>query len=225
MTHLPGPGDGQPQPTPPHQPTAQWQPAPYPPPAWGTPGPGYPVPPPPRPRWGAGRIVLVTLAGLLLLCGALLALVLAVAPLAVETTPPVERDAQGRILEATDVAKDDLRPRDCVNDRALVELEPGGDLQTFGPNVRAVPCAQPHDFEVYAAFTLPEGEYDDAGAVQQAADRQCFRRLRQEWSQDRRLVRDKLVAYYLPPATGPRDSKVVCMLQLASGEPMVGTIR
>jgi hypothetical protein len=215
MTQDPGHGEQRP-PGPPAYPP--------PPPGWGPP-PGYPVPPPPRKTWGAARIVLVTLAGLLLVVGLLVAAVAVLGPLVEEAPQDAERDGDGRIVARATVSKNALRTGDCVNDAALRDLELGGDLQTQSGSVEVVPCDQRHDFEVTAAFTVPEGDYSEAEALRKAVHQGCVRRLREEWAADRKLLRDKILAYYLPAAWATQEDNAVCMLQLASAEQMRGPIR
>ena len=212
------PGSGEPPPTgPPAYASA-------PPPGWGPLG--YPVPPPPpRKQWSVGRVVLVTLAGVLLTAGLLVAAVLVLGPLVDQAPQDAERDADGRVVERATVSKDALRPGDCVNDAALLDLEPGGNLQTQSDTVEVVPCRVRHDFEVTAAFTVPEADYSGDDALRRAVHEGCVRRLRDEWSQDRELLRDKILAYYLPPRFATQDDQAVCMLQLASAEQMRGSIR
>lgn len=198
---------------------------------WGQPGQpgqqgGYPVPPPPpRRQWGAGRIVLVTLAGLFLVAGLLVVLVVGLVSFPEQAPRDAERDARGRVTEASTVDKDALRAGDCVNDAALRDLALGDDMQTRSATVEVVPCAKRHDFEVTAAFTLPDGDYSDPQDLRKAVNQGCVRRLRTEWSQDRRLLRDKILAFYLPAPHATQDENTICMLQLASGEQMRGTIR
>ena len=223
MTQEPGHGGDPPPTTPP----PGWQPPPSYPAGgpWGQPG-GYPVPPPPpRRQWGVGRIVLVTLAGLFLVAGALVVLVFALGPLAEQAPQDAVRDARGRVTEVSTVDKNALRAGDCVNDAALRELELGQDMEARSSTVEVVPCADRHDFEVTAAFTLPDGDYSEASDVRRAVNQGCVRRLRQEWAADRRLLRDKILAFYLPAPHATQDENTICMLQLASGEQMRGTIR
>ena len=197
---------------------------------WGQPGPGqpggYPVPPPPPRRpWGTGRVVLVTLAGMLLVGGLLVVLVVGLVPFPEQAVQDADRDARGRVTEASTVDKDALRPGDCVNDAALRDLALGDDMETRSATVDVVPCGRRHDFEVTAAFTLPDGDYSEPEDLRKAVNQGCVRRLKQEWSQDRGLLRDKILAFYLPPPLATQEVNTVCMLQLASGEQMRGPIR
>lgn len=227
MTQNPGYGDQQP-PGPPAEPPSYPPPSfppPPPPGSWG-PAPGYPVPPPPpRKQWGVGRVVLVTLAAVLLLVGLVVVAVAVLGPLGGQSPEDAERDESGRIVEKATVHKNALRPGDCVNDEALRELELGDDLQTMSATVEVVPCGQRHDFEVTAAFTVPDADYSETGSLRRAVHQGCVQRLRQEWAGDRRLLRDKILAYYLPATWAAQDDHAVCMLQLASNEQMRGSIR
>ena len=192
---------------------------------WGEPG-GHPVPPPPpRGPWGAGRIVLVTLAGLFLVAGLLVVLVVGLVPFPGQPPQDAVRDARGRVTEASTVDNDALRAGDCVNDAALRDLALDDDMRTRSTTVEVVPCAGRHDFEVTAAFRLPDRDYSETQDLRTAVNQGCVRRLRQEWSQDRRLLRDNILALYLPPPLATQEVNTVCMLQLASGEQMKGMIR
>lgn len=221
MTHYPGPGGEQPPPYPPAQQPPR---APY--DGWSPfgPAPGYPPPPPPRRGWSTTRVVLVTLGGVLLLFGLLVAVVLTFVPLPGQPAD-VRRDEHGRVVRADTVDKDELRTGDCVNDAALRDLAPGSDIDTIGPTVDVLPCRRPHDFEVFAAFPLPDGDYSEADSVRTVANRQCIQRLQRDWFADRALLRDKTVAYYMPQQPAPHRGNIVCMLQLVSGDQMRGTIR
>ena len=103
----------------------------------------------------------MTLAGLFLVGGILVVLVVGLVSVPEQAPQDAERDARGRITEATTVDKDALRAGDCVNDAALRDLALGEDMETQGSTVEVVPCARRHDFEVTAAFTLPDGDYSE----------------------------------------------------------------
>jgi hypothetical protein len=44
-------------------------------------------------------------------------------------------------------------------------------------SLSAVPCAQPHEGEVYAVFDLPAGDYPGVAAVTKQVETQCTDRL------------------------------------------------
>jgi hypothetical protein len=166
----------------------------------------------------------VVLAGMVLVVGVVVALVVAVVPL-LEAPEDARRDDTGRILEQATVSKNALRPGDCVNDAALRDLALGDDLQATSSTVDVVPCGERHDFEVTAAFTVPDRDYSEDDALRKVVHQGCVQRLREEWSEDRELLRDKILAYYLPAARATQQDNAVCMLQLASEEQMRGPIR
>lgn len=56
-----------------------------------------------------------------------------------------------------------LKVGDCFDDES-------GDEIT---DVPGVPCAEPHDNEVYHSFEMPEGDYPGAAAIDAAAEEEC----------------------------------------------------
>lgn len=77
-----------------------------------------------------------------------------------------ERDASGEVTEAGDANAFAIRVGDCIEN---LDWEAEGFT-----TVPVVPCAEPHESEVYAATDLPDGEYPGAEAVAEAADAFCF---------------------------------------------------
>lgn len=86
----------------------------------------------------------------------------------VDTT---ERDADGNVVEAGTVTVDRLRDGDCYNHAEL--LADDSPEVTVPSEVEVVPCALAHDFEVFAVFELPDGDFPGDKAVQESAFR-CF---------------------------------------------------
>jgi hypothetical protein len=76
------------------------------------------------------------------------------------------RDADGAIIEAGDISVFDLREGDC--------FENPQDASTQVATVRAVPCTEPHDNEIYLAFDLPDGDYPGVSAIDEASDPRCL---------------------------------------------------
>jgi Septum formation len=66
------------------------------------------------------------------------------------------------------VALDQLRPGDCVNG-----VKEGARVISL----TAVPCAEPHEGEVFAKFELPAGPFPGDSAVAQQSNDGCFDRL------------------------------------------------
>ncbi|MCI0689831.1 MAG: septum formation family protein, partial [Sporichthyaceae bacterium] len=124
------------------------------------------------------------------------------------------RNAAGEIIEAGPVDFGDLRPGDCVNGLELgVRFRP----------VAAVPCREPHEAEVFAAFDLPPGPFPGDSVVTQRAENGCLDRLGSY--APNAIDHERLEVFYLAPdqRSWGRDRRVVC---LAANPPAtVGSIR
>jgi hypothetical protein len=75
-----------------------------------------------------------------------------------------DRDSSGQLTEAGSVSAQQLRPGDCVKD-----LKDGEDVLS----VPAVPCAQPHEGEVFAVFALSGTTWPGDESVSQKAEEGC----------------------------------------------------
>ncbi|MDG2229562.1 MAG: septum formation family protein [Gammaproteobacteria bacterium] len=62
--------------------------------------------------------------------------------------PDAERDETGAIVSEGDLGTESLRMGDCFNNPSLSDLE-GSETKDVA-TVSAIPCALPHDFEIYA---------------------------------------------------------------------------
>ncbi|SIM56909.1 DUF4190 domain-containing protein [Micromonospora cremea] len=78
-----------------------------------------------------------------------------------------DRDPAGELTGGGSVSARQLRPGDCVND-----LEDSDNVLSLP----AVPCAQPHEGEVFAAFALSERDWPGEGQVLEKADQGCHDR-------------------------------------------------
>lgn len=100
------------------------------------------------------------------LCVAGLWLVVGVGGWAVSQALKPDRDGDGSLAEASDVSGEQLRVGDCLDLPAEGEVE----------SVSAVPCSEPHEAEVYAAFELPAGRYPGDAEVVRLAEDGCIDR-------------------------------------------------
>jgi hypothetical protein len=73
------------------------------------------------------------------------------------------RDAQGRITEASTISVSKIQVGDC-----LADLPSGRVLK-----VEAVPCDLYHTAEVFDTYTMPAGPFPGKAAVEASADRHC----------------------------------------------------
>ena len=86
-------------------------------------------------------------------------------------SPAVETSAPGQAEEtpppgAGEVAFFDLEVGDCLADLMATHGEGFFSVET-------VPCSEPHSEEIYAAVTLPEGDFPGDEAVAAQADKAC----------------------------------------------------
>lgn len=68
--------------------------------------------------------------------------------------PP--RDSTGQVIAPAEVDALDIHLADCFNNPGLDSVE----------QVMVVPCSEPHDFEVFFSFELPDGPYPGDDAIE-----------------------------------------------------------
>lgn len=95
-------------------------------------------------------------------------LVLSLGLSACSSEPEATRDEAGDVATAGEIDAFAIDLSDC-----LVEPPATGDQAEEVADVSAVPCAEPHDGEVYALFDLPDGDFPGDEAVTTAADERC----------------------------------------------------
>jgi len=78
------------------------------------------------------------------------------------------RDRSGSVTQGGDISATALRVGDCVND-----VKDSTNLKSLP----GVPCAQPHEGEVFAVFDLPDGDYPGQSAVDKQVTSECTTRL------------------------------------------------
>ena len=98
----------------------------------------------------------------------LLALVLATGCGANER-PTAERDEAGAVATEGAVDPFEVKLGDCVEQPVSNDSEEVEEVES----VKAVPCEQPHDGEVYAVFDLPDGDFPGEEEVAAAGEDRC----------------------------------------------------
>lgn len=137
-----------------------------------------------------------------------------VALIAVFVVTSADRDASGEITESGDVSAASLRVGDCLNDieeSALITSLP------------AVPCAEPHEAEVFGVFDLAEGNYPTEDDLVAQADAGCADRMAR-YSPD--AMNDPSIGFlYIYPLeqAWPDDREVVCLATSSEGT-MTGSL-
>ncbi|MGD9960934.1 septum formation family protein [Nocardioides sp.] len=85
------------------------------------------------------------------------------------------RDSQGNVTERTEVTVENLRVGDCFDDDTMLGATQEGVQAT---TAEAVPCAQPHHFEIYHTFEIPGDDYPGSDKVDALADEGCSGKVR-----------------------------------------------
>jgi len=122
-----------------------------------------------------------------------------------------------------------FRPKTVVTYRpaAVFGLRPGQCIDSAGNglNVTVLSCATPHDAEVFATFSLPQGSWPGASAVQQDAGNGCASRLGGYLNPQ--LATAALSQEYVYPnraAWQAGERTVVCEVSAVSGQ-LTGSVR
>ncbi|WP_207453249.1 septum formation family protein [Herbiconiux sp. SYSU D00978] len=130
--------------------------------------------------------------------------------------PALERDGSGQIVEVqSGIDVFELQPGDCFS------TDDGGSGEVT--SVKAIPCAEPHRFEVYHEFELPDGDFP-ADVDQQAltgcdAQFQAFVGVPNNQSKYE-------ISYFAPTsASWAADDRLVsCLLFDPTGAEMTGSL-
>jgi hypothetical protein len=83
-----------------------------------------------------------------------------------------DRDASGAIVAGGNVDAFTIRVGDCFNDTAALVSEEAGEISSLP----GVPCAEPHDNEVYAVFDVEFASFPGDEEMGEFAFSQCLER-------------------------------------------------
>jgi len=83
-----------------------------------------------------------------------------------------DRDAAGNIVDGGNVDAFTIRLGDCFDNTGALGSDEGGEVSSLP----GVPCAEPHDNEVYAVFDVSFGEFPGDDQMADAAFEQCLDR-------------------------------------------------
>jgi len=129
-----------------------------------------------------------------------------------------ERDESGQIQTAGTLDAFAMQVGDCVDDWALNATEIS--------DVPGVPCADPHDNEVYALFDLADGAWPGDEQVDVDADRGCYDRFEAAIG----ASYEESILEYLPiyPSQDSwervNDREVICLAYHMEYEKLTGTV-
>lgn len=129
-----------------------------------------------------------------------------------------ERDASGALIESGEVEALDLQVGDCFNG-------PGAGGGETVLTVMVVPCDELHEFEVYHAFDLEDGDYPGTDAVQELWIAGCLSEF--EGFVGMPFDQSELdISGIFPTAETWNeldDREVLCSVTAVSGEPRTGS--
>ena len=133
-------------------------------------------------------------------------------------TSAAQRNDAGEITAAGSVGAFEVRVGDCFNDEAFENTEIS--------EISAVPCSEPHDNEVYAAFDIT-GEWPGDERVEQLAYEGCLERFAGAVG---RSYEESVIDYTtIYPTQGSwnqrNDREVLCVGYHMEAEKLNGSIR
>ncbi|MER3389489.1 MAG: septum formation family protein [Microcella sp.] len=128
------------------------------------------------------------------------------------------RDGDGQVIEGneeTDVFS--LQVGDCLNDGEV------GETVTAVPTV---PCAEPHDSEIYASYILGDTAFPGIDTIVEEADAACLAGYTEFLGIDYLESRYDF-SYYHPTESSwaGGDREILCLVYDPSGEPLTGTLQ
>lgn len=84
-----------------------------------------------------------------------------------DLTGDADRNESGEIVSPDEMSLLKVRTGDCFTAPGLTDGEPVDSVQ-------AVPCREPHEFEAYADFELPDGDYPGESRMSGSSARRCL---------------------------------------------------
>lgn len=89
--------------------------------------------------------------------------------------PDADRDDSGQVTGESQVSSLKIREGDCVNDPTMAGFDADSEDEEVSMTVTVLPCEEPHDFETYLVYDLPDGDYPGEDEVGDAAATRCLR--------------------------------------------------
>ncbi len=132
-----------------------------------------------------------------------------------------DRDESGIVVGAGDVASEDLQVGDCL----LLPDEVAEDGSFEFESLRAVPCNEPHDLEVFGRVRALPGPYPGEVALSDYGQQECAAMFESyvglPVEHEARLIYS--TSYPLAESWTAGDRMLDCMLQTWDGSPLTGS--
>jgi hypothetical protein len=133
-----------------------------------------------------------------------------------------DRDETGAIVDGGDVSAFDIRLGDCFDDAGVFSE---GDSEVS--KVPAVPCAEPHDNEVYAVFDVSLTSFPEGDEMSNLAFDSCLERFQPFVGKDYESSSLDIATLYPSRESWDRqnDREVVCVVFDVNANKLTGSVK
>ncbi|OIJ26157.1 hypothetical protein UG56_014150 [Nocardioides luteus] len=130
----------------------------------------------------------------------------------------IERDKNGAVTSSGITVPELLRVGDCFED----DNEPGEPFILY--TIDVVPCSEPHRWEAYHRFLLPDGPWPGDNEVAWLSDPGC-RTAFHEFIGEREGPSDLRMEFYLPYEASWRSGDRLVVCYVGTGSPTTDSLR
>ena len=133
-----------------------------------------------------------------------------------------DRDDNGAIVAAGNVSAFQIRVGDCFNDADVF-----GEGDASVSDVPALPCAEPHDNEVYAVFDVNLAKFPEGDEMSKIAFDSCMERFEAFVGKDYESSSLDIATLYPSSDSWSRqnDREVVCVVYDVNAKKLTGTVK
>ena len=133
-----------------------------------------------------------------------------------------DRDSTGAIVDSGDVSAFEIRVGDCFDDEGVFS-EGNSEVS----KVPGIPCAQPHDNEVYAVFDVSLSSFPEGDEMSNVAFDSCMERFQSFVGKDYESSTLDIATLYPSRDSWNRqnDREVVCVVFDVNAKKLVGSVK
>jgi len=119
-----------------------------------------------------------------------------------------DRDDSGAIISEGNVGAFQIQVGDCFDDTSMLDAGEGGEVS----DLPGVPCARPHDNEVFAVFDVGVASFPEGDAMGELAFESCMNRFQSFVGRDYESSALDIMTLYPSRESWDRknDREVVC---------------